>query len=141
MENVRLVETTTTERNGHPLDYADWLHAAPGADGKPKPTVLCYGHYDVQPTEPFDEWTSPPFEPTERDGNLYARGAVDDKAQMWMHVKALESLMVAGGSTLPEVNVIELAARNAAGSMIAEIYLAAASSLTGMPRALATPSP
>jgi hypothetical protein len=69
------------------------------------------------------------------------RGAVDDKAQMWMHVKALESLMVAGGSTLPEVNVIELAARNAAGSMIAEIYLAAASSLTGMPRALATPSP
>ena len=141
MENVRLVETTTTERKGHPLVYADWLHAAPGADGKPKPTVLCYGHYDVQPTEPFDEWTSPPFEPTERDGNLYARGAVDDKGQMWMHVKALESLMVAGGSTLPEVNVIELAARNAAGSMIAEIYLAAASSLTGMPRALATPSP
>jgi acetylornithine deacetylase/succinyl-diaminopimelate desuccinylase-like protein len=58
----------------------------------------------VQPAEPFDEWTSPPFEPTERDGNLYARGAVDDKGQMWMHVKALESLMVAGGGTLP-VNV------------------------------------
>jgi acetylornithine deacetylase/succinyl-diaminopimelate desuccinylase-like protein len=79
-------------------------NAAPGADGKPKPTVLCYGHYDMPPTEPFDEWTSPPFEPTERHGNLYARGAVDDKGQMWMHVKALESLMVAGGSTLP-VNV------------------------------------
>ncbi|MCU1252227.1 MAG: peptidase [Edaphobacter sp.] len=105
MEHVRLVETTTTERQGHPLVYADWLHAAPGADGKPKPTVLCYGHYDVQPTEPFDEWTSPPFEPTERDGNLCTRGAVDDKGQMWMHVKALESLMVAGGSTLP-VNVL-----------------------------------
>ena len=79
--------------------YADWLHADEG-----KPTVLCYGHYDVQPAEPLEEWKSPPFEPTERDGNLYARGAVDDKGQMWMHVKALESLMVAGGGKLP-VNV------------------------------------
>jgi acetylornithine deacetylase/succinyl-diaminopimelate desuccinylase-like protein len=119
MENVRLIETTMPEeviadasgharmvraRLGHPLVYADWLHAAPGVDGRPKPTVLCYGHYDVQPVEPLDEWKSPPFEPTERDGNLYARGAVDDKGQMWMHVKALESLMAAGGGRLP-VNV------------------------------------
>jgi acetylornithine deacetylase/succinyl-diaminopimelate desuccinylase-like protein len=88
MENVRLIETTTAERKGHPLVYADWLHA-----GSAKATVLCYGHYDVQPAEPLDEWKSPPFEPTERDGNIYARGAVDDKGQMWMHVKALESLM------------------------------------------------
>jgi acetylornithine deacetylase/succinyl-diaminopimelate desuccinylase-like protein len=114
MENVRLIETTTPEevivdaagqarmvreRKGHPLVYADWLQA-----GSAKATVLCYGHYDVQPAEPLDEWKSPPFEPTERDGNIYARGAVDDKGQMWMHVKALESLMVAGGGTLP-VNV------------------------------------
>ena len=99
MENVRLIETATAKHTGgHPLVYADWLHA----DGKP--TVLCYGHYDVQPAEPLDEWKSPPFEPTERDGNLYARGAVDDKGQMWMHVKALESLMAAGGGKLP-VNV------------------------------------
>ena len=105
MENVRLIETATAERpGGHPLVYADWLKAGLGADGKAKPTVLCYGHYDVQPAEPLDEWLSPPFEPTERNGNLYARGAVDDKGQMWMHVKALESLMVAGGGTLP-VNV------------------------------------
>jgi acetylornithine deacetylase/succinyl-diaminopimelate desuccinylase-like protein len=125
MENVRLIETTTPEeviadaagqarlvraRIGHPLVYADWLHAAPAADGapaaggKPRPTVLCYGHYDVQPAEPLEEWKSPPFEPTERNGNLYARGAVDDKGQMWMHVKALESLMEAGGGKLP-VNV------------------------------------
>src|SRR5271156_4242351 len=104
MENVRLIETATAERKGHPLVYGDWLHAAPAADGKPKPTVLCYGHYDVQPAEPLDEWKSPPFEPTERDGNLYARGAVDDKGQMWMHVKALESLLVAGGGKLP-VNI------------------------------------
>ncbi len=51
---------------------------------------LCYGHYDVQPPDPLNEWITPPFEPTERNGNIYARGAVDDKGQMWMHVKALE---------------------------------------------------
>jgi acetylornithine deacetylase/succinyl-diaminopimelate desuccinylase-like protein len=105
MEHVRVIDTATAERpGGHPLVYADWLHAAPGADGKAKPTVLCYGHYDVQPAEPLDEWKSPPFQPEVRNGNLYARGAVDDKGQMWMHVKALESLMVAGGGKLP-VNV------------------------------------
>ncbi|MGH9596843.1 MAG: M20/M25/M40 family metallo-hydrolase, partial [Edaphobacter sp.] len=105
MENVRLIETTTAKHpNGHPLVYADWLHAA--ADGKPKPTVLCYGHYDVQPAEPLDEWKSPPFEPTERDGNIYARGAVDDKGQMWMHVKALESVMKADGRLPVNVRVI-----------------------------------
>jgi acetylornithine deacetylase/succinyl-diaminopimelate desuccinylase-like protein len=84
MENVRLIET-----GGHPLVYADWLHA------EGKPTALCYGHYDVQPPDPLDEWVSPPFEPEERNGNLYARGAVDDKGQMYMHVKALESLLAA----------------------------------------------
>ena len=85
LEHVELIETTTVARTGHPLVYADWLHS-PG-----KPTVLCYGHYDVQPAEPLDEWLSPPFEPEIRDGNLYARGAVDDKGQMWMHVKALRA--------------------------------------------------
>ena len=113
LNGVRLIETTEAEsmvaeasgpsrivpaRLGHPLVYAEWL-GAPG-----KPTVLCYGHYDVQPAEPLDEWISPPFDPTERDGNLYARGAVDDKGQMWMHVKALESLLSTGHGTLP-VNV------------------------------------
>src|SRR5581483_6186474 len=82
------VEVIATE--GHPLVYADWLHA-PG-----KPTVLCYAHYDVQPAEPLEEWTTPPFEPTERNQNLYARGAVDDKGQLWMQLKAFESLMRAG---------------------------------------------
>ena len=93
MENVRLIETS-----GHPLVYADWLHA------EGKPTCLAYGHYDVQPPDPLDEWITPPFEPSERDGNLYARGAVDDKGQMYMHVKALESLMAANGGRLP-INV------------------------------------
>jgi acetylornithine deacetylase/succinyl-diaminopimelate desuccinylase-like protein len=85
LEHVRVIETS-----GHPLVYGDWLHA-PG-----KPTCLSYGHYDVQPPDPLDEWLTPPFEPTERGGNLYARGAVDDKGQMYSHLKALESLLQAG---------------------------------------------
>ena len=93
LENVEVMPTA-----GHPLVYGDWLHAAG------KPTVICYGHYDVQPPDPLDEWTTPPFEPTERNNNLYARGAVDDKGQMYMHLKALEALMNTGGGKLP-VNV------------------------------------
>jgi acetylornithine deacetylase/succinyl-diaminopimelate desuccinylase-like protein len=91
MENVRLIETSEGREGGHPLVYADWLHAAG------KPTVLVYGHYDVQPVDPVGEWHTPPFEPTERNGNIYARGAVDDKGQVWMQVKALESLLASGG--------------------------------------------
>jgi len=86
------VEVIATEK--HPLVYADWLRA-PG-----KPTVLCYGHYDVQPPDPLEAWISPPFEPTVRDGNLYARGSADDKGQMYMHVKAVEALRAVHG-TLP----------------------------------------
>ena len=119
MENVRLIETSTPEtvlasssgpgqvvaaREGHPLVYADHLHAVPAADGKPVVTILLYGHYDVQPAEPLDEWKTPPFEPTERDGDLFARGSADDKGQVWMHVKALESLLATGGGRLP-VNI------------------------------------
>jgi acetylornithine deacetylase/succinyl-diaminopimelate desuccinylase-like protein len=116
MEHVRLVETSTPDRQGHPLVYADWLNAGAG-----KTTVLCYGHYDVQPAEPLDEWKSPPFEPEIRDGNICARGAVDDKGQMWMHVKALESLMVAGGGTLPvNVRVILEGEEEVGGEGIAE---------------------
>ena len=95
MENVRLIET-----EGHPLVYADWLHAAA------KPTVLVYGHYDVQPPDPLDEWLSPPFEPTIRDGNIYARGAVDDKGQVVAQVKALESMMAANGKLPLNVRVL-----------------------------------
>lgn len=94
LENIRMIEGTG-DPAGHPLVYGDWLHAAG------KPTCLCYGHYDVQPPDPLDEWKTPPFEPSVRDGNLYARGAVDDKGQMYMHVKALESLFEANGSKLP----------------------------------------
>jgi acetylornithine deacetylase/succinyl-diaminopimelate desuccinylase-like protein len=92
MENVEIIPTAK-----HPLVYADWLHA-PG-----KPTVLCYGHYDVQPADPLELWVSPPFEPTERDGNLYARGTADDKGQMYSQIKAIEALRAKNGK-LP-VNV------------------------------------
>ncbi len=90
LEHVELIETAN-----HPLVYADWLHA-PG-----KPTVICYGHYDVQPPDPLELWESPPFEPTVRNGNIYARGACDDKGQMYMHVKAVESLRAVHDGKLP----------------------------------------
>jgi acetylornithine deacetylase/succinyl-diaminopimelate desuccinylase-like protein len=110
MENVEVIPT-----KGHPLIYADWLHVAG------KPTVLCYAHYDVQPAEPLDEWISKPFEPTERNNNLYARGAVDDKGQLWMEVKALEALMQTGGGKLPiNVKVIFEGEEEVGGEAIAE---------------------
>jgi acetylornithine deacetylase/succinyl-diaminopimelate desuccinylase-like protein len=86
------VETIPTAK--HPLVYGDWLHS-PG-----RPTVLCYGHFDVQPADPIEEWESPPFEPTLRNGNLYARGSADDKGQMYAHIKAIEALRAVHG-TLP----------------------------------------
>ena len=89
LENIGIIDTP-----GHPLVCADWLHA-PG-----KPAVLCYGHYDVQPPDPLEEWVSPPFEPEIRDGNIYARGAADDKGQFYAHVKAVEALRAVHG-TLP----------------------------------------
>jgi acetylornithine deacetylase/succinyl-diaminopimelate desuccinylase-like protein len=95
MENVNLIDTT-----GHPLVYADLLNS-PG-----KPTALVYGHYDVQPPDPLDEWLSPPFEPTERNGNLYARGAVDDKGQVIVQIKALESLLAATGGLPINVRIL-----------------------------------
>ncbi len=82
---------------GHPIVYAEWLKK-PGA-----PTVLIYGHYDVQPPDPLDLWTTPPFEPTIRDGKIYARGATDDKGQFFTHVKGVEAWLKSTGE-LP-VNV------------------------------------
>jgi acetylornithine deacetylase/succinyl-diaminopimelate desuccinylase-like protein len=87
LENVRLIETA-----GHPVVYGDWLHA-PDA-----PTILFYGHYDVQPVDPVDLWESPPFEATVREGEIYARGAADDKGQVFMHFKAIEAHLKQAGS-------------------------------------------
>lgn len=82
--------------HGHPVVYAEHLQA-PG-----QPTVLIYGHYDVQPEAPLEEWVTPPFEPTVRDGRIYARGSTDDKGQAYAHVKGVELLL--GQGALP-VNV------------------------------------
>jgi acetylornithine deacetylase/succinyl-diaminopimelate desuccinylase-like protein len=86
LQNVKVIETP-----GSPVVYGDWL-GAPGA-----PTILYYGHYDVQPVEPLDLWKSPPFEATVREGEIFARGASDDKGQVFMHFKAVEAHMKEGG--------------------------------------------
>jgi len=86
LEHVRLIDTP-----GNPVVYGDWLHAE-GA-----PTILFYGHYDVQPVDPLDLWLSPPFEATVRDGEIYARGAADDKGQVFMHLKAIEAHLTQNG--------------------------------------------
>jgi len=82
MENVQIFPTS-----GHPVVYADWLHAPE------QPTVLLYGHYDVQPVDPLDLWTSPPFTATIRGDNLYARGSADDKGQVFIHLKSIEAYL------------------------------------------------
>lgn len=86
LENAEVFET-----EGHPVVYADWLHA------EGKPTVLVYGHYDVQPVDPLHLWETPPFDPHVRDNKLFARGASDDKGQVFMHVKAVEALLQLNG--------------------------------------------
>ena len=102
-ESLRKIgfEASIHPTSGHPIVLGEW-RGAPGA-----PTVLVYGHYDVQPVEPLELWESPPFEPTIRDGRIYARGSVDDKGQLFLHVKALEAHLAVRGK-LP-VNVIVLA--------------------------------
>jgi acetylornithine deacetylase/succinyl-diaminopimelate desuccinylase-like protein len=112
-EHVEIIPT-----KGHPLVYADWLHATG------KPTALCYAHYDVQPAEPLDEWTTPPWEPTERNQNIYARGAVDDKGQLWMQLKAFESLFKGGDGKLPiNVRVLIEGEEEVGGESIEEYVL------------------
>ncbi|MEP7217420.1 MAG: dipeptidase [Bacteroidota bacterium] len=95
LENVRILETA-----GHPVVYGDWLHA------EGKPTVLIYGHYDVQPPEPLELWTNPPFEPTVDGDSIYARGSIDDKGQVFMHLKSLESLLATTGGLPANVKII-----------------------------------
>lgn len=105
------------ETPGHPIVVGEWRNAGPDA-----PTLLIYGHYDVQPAEPLELWTTPAFEPTVRDGNIYARGSVDDKGQLYLHIKALEAHLAVRG-TLP-VNVIVLAeGEEEVGSVNLENYL------------------
>jgi acetylornithine deacetylase/succinyl-diaminopimelate desuccinylase-like protein len=93
IENVAVMPTA-----GHPVVYGDWLGAGPE-----KPTVLVYGHYDVVPASKADGWDTEPFEPVVNDGRIWARGATDDKGQLFTHIKAIESFLASGGA--PPVNV------------------------------------
>ena len=94
------LETEVIEADGHPLVYAE----SPAVEGSP--TVLVYGHYDVQPPDPLEEWTSPPFEPTKRDGNIYARGATDDKGQVLTHIKSVQAWMETKGELPVQVKFL-----------------------------------
>jgi acetylornithine deacetylase/succinyl-diaminopimelate desuccinylase-like protein len=97
LDEIGLQKTEIIPTPGHPIVYGEWL----GAKGKP--TLLIYGHYDVQPVDPIDLWDTGPFEPSIRDGKIYARGAVDDKGQVLIHLKAAEAHLKTHGA-LP-VNV------------------------------------
>ncbi len=98
LEQIGMNNVSIEKTDGNPVVLGEYLEA-----GSDKPTVLIYGHYDVQPPDPLDEWVSAPFEPTIRDGKIYARGASDDKGQSYIHVKAIESFLKTG-TELP-VNV------------------------------------
>src|SRR3990172_4070160 len=102
MENVKIMPTgTLPQAGGHPVVYADWLHAGSG-----KPTILIYGHYDVQPVDPVELWTSPPFEAEIRGENIFARGSADDKGQVFIHFKALESHLTINKSLPVNIKMI-----------------------------------
>lgn len=97
LEKLNIENVSINETEGHPVVYGEWLHA------EGKPTILFYGHYDVQPVDPLNLWETEPFNPTIRDNKIFARGASDDKGQVFMHLKMIEALFATAG-TLP-VNV------------------------------------
>jgi len=101
MRAAGLADAEVLETDGLPVAYGSWLHAPPGA-----PTVLIYGHHDVQPEDPIDLWDSPPFAGTVRDGKIYGRGSVDDKGQVLMHLAAIESHLRMRGSLPINVKVV-----------------------------------
>lgn len=112
LQHIGFDNTGLIQTQGHPLVYAEWLKAAG------KPTVLVYGHYDVQPVDPVELWHTPPFEPTIRDGNIYCRGACDDKGQTMLVFKALESLMQVNGTLPVNVRVLIEGEEEAGGESI-----------------------
>ncbi len=118
LKRAGMTKAEVLETGGHPIVYAEWL-GAPG-----KPTVLLYGHYDVQPPDPLDQWKSKPFEPVVRDGGLYARGAVDDKGQVYMHLKAVEAHMKVNGA-LPVNLKVMIEGEEESGSESLDPFIAA----------------
>ncbi len=116
LKNSGFEQASLIQTQGHPLVYGEWLYAAG------KPTLLVYGHYDVQPVDPVELWDTPPFEPTVRGDNLYARGSSDDKGQTMLVLKALESLMRVNGRLPLNVRVLLEGEEEAGGESI-EAYV------------------
>jgi acetylornithine deacetylase/succinyl-diaminopimelate desuccinylase-like protein len=114
MTHIGLANVAVLQTQGHPLVYGEWLKASG------KPTLLIYGHYDVQPVDPVELWKTPPFEPSVRDGNIYARGAADDKGQVMLVFKALEALMAVHGALPINVKVLLEGEEEAGGESIAD---------------------
>ena len=112
MKHIGLEKVAVLQTQGHPLVYGEWLKASG------KPTLLIYGHYDVQPVDPVDLWETPPFEPSVRNGNIYARGAADDKGQVMVIFKALEALMTVNGALPINVKVLLEGEEEAGGESI-----------------------
>ena len=112
LENVEVIASAVGK---HPLVYADWLHA--GADA---PTVLIYGHFDVQPVDPIELWETPPFEPTVRGERIYARGACDDKGQAYIHVKAAEAYLQTSGRLPVNVKFLYEGEEESGGESLAD---------------------
>lgn len=111
LKKVKIYKT-----KGHPLVYGEWLEA-PG-----KPTVLIYGHYDVQPVDPIELWKNPPFDPIVKDGKIWARGATDDKGQVFMHVKSVEAFLKTTGKLPLNVKFI-IEGEEEIGSENLEIFI------------------
>ena len=116
LKNAGMNRVEVHKTEGHPIVYGEWL-GAPG-----KPTVLIYGHYDVQPVDPIELWDSPPFEPVIKDGKIYARGATDDKGQMYMHIKSVEAYFKTLGSLPLNVKFL-IEGEEEVGSESLEIFI------------------
>jgi acetylornithine deacetylase/succinyl-diaminopimelate desuccinylase-like protein len=112
MKRIGLEHVAVLQTQGHPLVYGEWLRA------RDKPTLLIYGHYDVQPVDPVELWETPPFEPSVRHGNIYARGASDDKGQVMQIFHALEALMAVNGTLPINVRVLVEGEEEAGGASI-----------------------
>jgi len=116
LKTIGMPRAEVVDTPGHPVVYAEWL-GAPG-----KPTALLYGHYDVQPPEPLELWKTPPFEPVVRDGKLFARGAVDDKGQVYMHLSAIEAHLAVNGKLPINIKLV-IEGEEEAGSTSLEGFL------------------
>ena len=100
MQKIGMSKASIIETKGHPVVYSEWLNA-PG-----KPTLLIYGHYDVQPVDPIDLWSSPPFEPVIKGDKIFGRGSADDKGQIYIHLKAIEAWLTTRGDLPVNVKLI-----------------------------------